>query len=60
MMDNVNAMLNSLAHDGQLIQYTYAVGCPIPTRLFGLKAECLGRVWQNLPPAAVWRFVKRP
>lgn len=60
MIDNVDAMLNSLAHDGQLIQYTYAAGCPIPARLFGLKAERLGRVWQNMPPAAVWRFVKRP
>jgi phosphatidylethanolamine/phosphatidyl-N-methylethanolamine N-methyltransferase len=57
---NVDAMLDSLAHDGQLIQYTYASKCPISVRRFGLDAECLGRVWQNLPPAAVWRFVKRP
>lgn len=56
---NVDAMLKSLSQGGQLIQYTYAADCPIPTRCFGLEAECLGRVWQNLPPAAVWRFVKR-
>jgi phosphatidylethanolamine/phosphatidyl-N-methylethanolamine N-methyltransferase len=60
MVENVNAILNSLARDGQLIQYTYGAGCPIPARRFGLEAECLGRVWQNLPPAAVWRFVRRP
>jgi phosphatidylethanolamine/phosphatidyl-N-methylethanolamine N-methyltransferase len=60
MIHNVDAMLNALARDGQLIQYTYAARCPIPTRRFRLEAECLGRVWQNLPPAAVWRFVKRP
>jgi phosphatidylethanolamine/phosphatidyl-N-methylethanolamine N-methyltransferase len=58
-IDNVNAMLNTLSHNGQLIQYTYSAECPIPTRRFGLEAECLGRVWQNLPPASVWRFVKK-
>lgn len=58
-IENVDAMLNSLAQDGQLIQYTYAADCPIPTGRFGLEAECLGRVWQNLPPASVWRFLRR-
>lgn len=58
-MQNVDAMLKSLAPEGQLIQYTYGAGCPIAARRFGLQAECLGRIWQNLPPAAVWRFVKR-
>ena len=52
-------MLKPLARDGQLIQYTYAPDCPIPTGHFDLEAECLGRVWQNLPPAAVWRFLRR-
>lgn len=58
-IENVDAMLNSLTRDGQLIQYTYAPDCPISTRHFGLKAEYVGRVWQNLPPASVWRFQKR-
>lgn len=58
---NVHAMVSALAPEGQLIQYTYGAGCPIPTRRLGLEAECLGRVWRNLPPASVWRFtVKRP
>ncbi len=55
---NIDAMLTPLAYDGQLIQYTYAGDCPIPTGHFGLQAECLGRVWQNLPPASVWRFLR--
>jgi phosphatidylethanolamine/phosphatidyl-N-methylethanolamine N-methyltransferase len=55
----VKAMLNALDRNGQLIQYTYAPFCPIPVRRFNLTAECLGRIWTNLPPAAVWRFVKR-
>lgn len=52
----VRAMMDSLSHDGQLIQFTYAAGCPVPREKLGLHAECLGRVWMNLPPAAVWRF----
>lgn len=52
----VRAMMGALAPGGQLIQFTYAIGCPIPSKQMGLKAECLGRVWKNLPPAAVWRF----
>ena len=52
----VQAMMDTLTPDGQLIQFTYAAGCPISAKKLGLKAECLGRVWRNLPPAAVWRF----
>ncbi len=54
----VKAMMKTLAPTGQLIQYTYAPCCPIPSAELGLKAECLGRVWRNLPPAAVWRFTR--
>jgi len=56
---NIRAMLSALAKHGQLIQYTYVAGCPIPSRRFGLQAERIGRVWLNLPPAAVWRFTIR-
>lgn len=52
----VSAMMNALARDGELIQFTYAAGCPVPADKLSLRAECLGRVWMNLPPAAVWRF----
>jgi len=54
----IRAMMRTLSPTGQLIQYTYAPYCPIPTSELGLKAECLGRVWMNLPPAAVWRFTR--
>ena len=52
----VRAMMETLTPDGQLIQFTYAAGCPVSHTRLGIKAECLGRVWRNLPPAAVWRF----
>ena len=55
-VETVQAMLDALHKDGQFIQFTYAAGCPVPREQFGLRAECLGRVWANLPPAAVWRF----
>lgn len=54
--DVVRAMMEALTPDGQLIQFTYALGSPIASKRLGLKAQCLGRVWRNLPPAAVWRY----
>jgi phosphatidylethanolamine/phosphatidyl-N-methylethanolamine N-methyltransferase len=54
----MRAMLRTLEPGGQLVQYTYGPNCPIPARPLGLRAECLGRVWMNLPPAAVWRFTR--
>lgn len=54
----LKAMLNTLAPKGEIVQYTYAPNCPVPAARLGLKAECLGRVWMNLPPAAVWRFTR--
>jgi phosphatidylethanolamine/phosphatidyl-N-methylethanolamine N-methyltransferase len=55
----VRAILKALAPGGQLIQFTYAARCPIPARSLGLNAERVGRVWMNLPPAAVWRFTRK-
>ena len=57
-LETVRAMMSALAQGGQLIQFTYAAGCPIPSQKLGLKAECLGRVWMNFPPATVWRFTR--
>lgn len=55
----VQGMMKALAPSGQLIQFTYAAYCPIPTARLGLHGERLGRVWMNLPPAAVWRFTRQ-
>ena len=52
----VKAMMQALSQGGQLIQFTYAAGCPVPRHKLGIQGECLGRIWMNLPPAAVWRF----
>ena len=53
----VNAVFDVMAPGGMMLQYSYPPGKPLPARL-GLKAECAGRIWWNLPPAAVWRITR--
>lgn len=55
----VDAAFAVMPEDGALIQYTYPTGSPLPAESFGLVAENLGRIWFNVPPAAVWRFTRR-
>ena len=48
--------------DGAFYQFTYGWRCPVPAavrRQLDLQATHLGRVWRNLPPAAVWRIERR-
>lgn len=48
-----------LPRDGVMVQYTYGMGCPVPARALlrgNVRAERIGRIWQNVPPASVWRF----
>jgi phospholipid N-methyltransferase len=51
-----------LRHGGAFYQFTYGPRCPISRRVLdrlGLKAICIGRVYLNIPPAAVYRITKR-
>ncbi len=52
----VEAALAVMAPDGVLVQYTYPAGCPLPAARLGLVGERVGRIFLNVPPAAVWRF----
>jgi len=54
----MEAAFQVLKPGGSFIQYTYPPLSPLPHRALGLKAERLGRIWLNVPPAAVWRFTK--
>ena len=56
--DIVTAALNALAPCGQLIQFTYRLRCPVPHTTAGVSTERVQRIWNNLPPATVWRFRK--
>lgn len=48
-----------LAKDGVYVQYTYGLQPPVPeeaARQMSLLGEARKRVWNNLPPATVWRY----
>lgn len=45
-----------------LYQFTYGLRCPIPVQVLQrhqLRAQAMGRVWRNLPPATVWRIARQ-
>jgi phosphatidylethanolamine/phosphatidyl-N-methylethanolamine N-methyltransferase len=54
----VNAALGSLEPNGQLLQFTYGLSSPIAARGLALSVERVARVWDNLPPATIWRYRK--
>lgn len=45
-----------LAPAAPFVQFTYAVGPPIPKDFNGLHAEASPLVWLNFPPARVWVY----
>lgn len=55
----VAGALQMLRPGAEFLQFTYGFRSPIEARGLSLKAERLGRVWNNLPPAAVWRYRKQ-
>lgn len=51
----------ALDEDGLFIQYTYGLEPPVPGDVcddLSLKGSAAARVWQNLPPATVWRYCR--
>jgi phosphatidylethanolamine/phosphatidyl-N-methylethanolamine N-methyltransferase len=58
-LETVASALQVLRPGGEFLQFTYGFRSPIETKGLSLKAERLGRVWNNLPPAAVWRYCKQ-
>ena len=50
---------DALNENGLFIQYTYGLTPPVPGELtdgLELEGHAATRVWQNLPPATVWRY----
>jgi len=48
---------------GAFYQFTYGMACPVPRPVLdrlGLRATLLDRAMLNMPPAAVYRFTRRP
>ncbi len=47
--------------DGVMVQFTYGPNQPIPVDLtdaLGIKGKRGKKIWNNVPPATVWRFTK--
>jgi phosphatidylethanolamine/phosphatidyl-N-methylethanolamine N-methyltransferase len=55
--DIIAAAMAMLAPLGQFIQFTYRFRCPLPSSA-AVSTERVQRIWNNLPPATVWRFRK--
>lgn len=56
------AIVDVLAPDGRLVQFTYRPRSPIPRShldQFGLTARRVSSAWRNLPPAFVYEFRRR-
>lgn len=55
----IRLVFRNLRADGALYQFTYGLKSPV-SRTFldsmGLREECVGRVFRNLPPATVYRI----
>lgn len=54
----VDAAFAVMKPGGSLIQYTYSPFPPLPRARLGIEGACVGRIFRNVPPAAVWRFTR--
>jgi phosphatidylethanolamine/phosphatidyl-N-methylethanolamine N-methyltransferase len=54
----IDACLNVMMPDGEIVQYSYHVTSPIPALKLGLSKERIGTTLLNLPPASLWRYQK--
>ena len=45
-----------LKPDAPFVQFTYAVGSPIPKDLSGISGKPSELIWLNVPPARVWTY----
>ncbi|WP_413207420.1 class I SAM-dependent methyltransferase [Rhodospirillum sp. A1_3_36] len=60
-MGILSGTFSYLQPGGALYQFTYGWQCPVSRRILdrlGLKAERVGRTFNNLPPAAVYRITR--
>ena len=54
----IDACLEVMMPDGEIVQYSYHVTSPIPALKLGLSKKRIGTAFLNLPPASLWRYQK--
>ncbi len=54
-----DAVFDTLAEGGRMVQYTYLPFCPLRRAVPGLKSKRAGFVALNIPPATIWRYTSR-
>jgi len=57
----LTAAFSKLRDGGAFYQFTYGMQCPVSKAQLdelGLKANCIGRVLLNIPPASVYRITR--
>lgn len=62
VMSVLRAGFARLRPDGAFHQFTYGLRCPVPAAILerlGLRAERAGTALRNLPPATVYRILRR-
>ncbi|MHB1541573.1 MAG: class I SAM-dependent methyltransferase [Steroidobacteraceae bacterium] len=62
IMSILSGAFRRLRYGGAFYQFTYGLRCPVPRRILkrlGLRAQRMGWVVSNIPPAAVYR-IERP
>ncbi|HEX7035283.1 MAG TPA: methyltransferase domain-containing protein [Pseudomonadales bacterium] len=55
----MRAVSRALNGQGVMVQFTYGVHCPVPSRTLarvGARAVRTARIWRNVPPASIWRI----
>lgn len=58
----LNQSFELIADGAVLLQFTYGLGSPVRVpflQAYGAIGRSVATVWQNLPPARVWRYTKR-
>lgn len=63
VMRIMHSAFSHLREDGAVYQFTYGVGCPVPSAVLqrlGLRATNIGFATANLPPASVYRISRDP
>jgi phosphatidylethanolamine/phosphatidyl-N-methylethanolamine N-methyltransferase len=52
----ISEAMTLLRPGAPFVQFTYAMGAPIPKGLNGIRTEASPLIWLNLPPARVWTY----